>query len=353
MRQLRVLFLTEGKEVPASRFRAEQFFPHFRRLGVECQLLGGYGRLYNRIHASPVGPPYKLIARVKRAAAGVLGVRYDVVFVQRPAIPHTALPECLLSHANPRLVFDFDDAIWLGPGGRSSLLRRRAFDRVVRCARWVVAGNNYLAAKAAAPEKTTVLPTVVDVERYVPASKAAGRPLIVGWMGTAGNLGFLRDVMPGVLKAVREVPGARLRIVSNARLDAYKGHPLVEQISWRGQDEVRLLQSFDLGLMPLPDDELTRGKCGFKMIQYMAVGAAVVASAVGANPELFEGSGAGELVAPGGSFEEPVRRLLADHSARARASQLGRAHAVSNFGLGRVAERYVEIFERVARTASI
>ncbi|HBQ11117.1 MAG TPA: hypothetical protein DEF51_08050, partial [Myxococcales bacterium] len=299
-RSLRVLFLTEGRDVPASRFRAEQFFPFFEREGVRCTLVGAYGKLYNRLHTTPLGGPYKLLTRAARAASGLRAARYDLVFSQRPALPQSPLPERLLARLQPRIVFDFDDAIWLGPGGTPSAARERTFRHVVGCARWVVAGNGYLARRAAAPEKTTVLPTVVDMDATTPPLKPRGpRAPVVGWMGTAGNLPFLEAVMPDVLRAVADTPGARVRIVSNARSRRYESHPSVEQVGWSRDREVDLLRSFDVGLMPLPDDELTRGKCGFKMIQYMAVGAAVVASAVGANPELFAGSGAGELVPPG------------------------------------------------------
>jgi glycosyltransferase involved in cell wall biosynthesis len=345
---MRVLFLTEGRDVPASRFRAEQLFPELDRLGVDCTLLGGYGPLYQRVHGTLAGPPYKLVTRLKRAVAGFAGVRYDAVFLQRTAIPHTALPERALAAMHPRLVFDFDDALWLGAGGRPSSLRKRAFEEAIACSRWVVAGNRFLAERANAPHKTTVLPTVIDTDRYRPDVDAHRDGLVVGWMGTAPNLPFLSTVLPGVLRAVESVPGARVRIVSNGALPELADHPQVEQVRWSRENEIPMLQSFDVGLMPLPDDELTRGKCGFKMIQYMAVGAAVVASAVGANVELFEGSDAGTLVAPGASFGDAVHALLVDADRRREAGRRGREHAVANLSVPRVAAQYAEIFRRVA-----
>ncbi len=352
MPELRVLFLVEGKEVPASRFRARQFFPELENRGIHCTLRYGYGTRYGEISRTPLGSAYKLLTRSKRALLGLEALRHDVVFFQRTAIPHTAWPECALARLHPHTVFDFDDAIWLGPGGRDSRLRRRAFQQAVGCCQWVVAGNEFLAREAAVPEKTTVLPTVIDTNRYRPAPRVNGvgrADLVVGWMGTSPNLPYIEAVLPDVLEAVSSVAGARVRIVSNGRLEGYTNHPLVEQIPWSRQDEVVLLQSFDVGLMPLPDSPLTRGKCGFKMIQYMAVGAAVVASGVGANVELFRGSGAGALVMPGESFREPVRALLTDPDARETAGARARAHAEANLSLPRVADAYAEIFRRVAR----
>lgn len=345
--RLRVLFLTGGKDVPSARFRAEQFLPEFERHGLECRILGSYGSLYNKLNETHASSAYKLAARTKRAFGTSLGLRYDVVFLQRTAIPHTALPECALARVHRGVVFDFDDAIWIGPGGRPSMLRSKAFHRAVQCSHWVIAGNRFLADRAGVPNKTTVLPTVIDTTRYRPDARRRERKPIVGWIGTSPNLPFLRAVLPDVLGAIKQVPGARLRIVSNSELPELQGNPLVEQLRWSRETEIPLLQSFDIGLMPLPDEELTRGKCGFKMIQYMSVGAAVVASAVGANPDLYEGSNAGALVGPGESFLPPLLELLQNSERRSIAGSAARVHAVAKLSLPRVAERYVEIFRRV------
>jgi glycosyltransferase involved in cell wall biosynthesis len=100
--------------------------------------------------------------------------------------------------------------------------------------------------------------------------------------------------------------------------------------------------------MPLADNEQTRGKCGFKMIQYMAVGVPVIASAVGANIQIFEGSGAGLLVEPGGDWSSAIGQLARDASLRADCSAAGRRHAVENFSINSVIERYTKIFRALA-----
>lgn len=345
---MRVLFLVEGTTVPASRYRASELFPRFEALGIRCELLAGYGDAYNRVSRTPFAHPYKLACRLKRALLGFRGVAHDVVFLQRTAIPHTAGPERMLARVQPRLVFDFDDALWMGPRGHSRL-RARAFRLAVDAAAWVVPGNRYLAERANSADKTTIIPTVVDTDHYRPAPRAAGPRLVVGWMGTRGNFPFLRQVLPSVLAAVSAREDTMLRIVSNARLDELDSHPRVEQIAWSAESEVDLLQSFDVGLMPLADDERARGKCGFKMIQYMSVGCPVLASAVGANLEIFEGSDAGELLpARTMDWSKALTAILRSAERRQHMGARGRARAVERYSAEAGVRQYVRVFERVA-----
>lgn len=347
---MRVLFLTEGTQGPASRYRAQMLFPYLERLGVRCTHRTGYGDAYNRLHTTPLGAPYKLASRLKRAAWTMTGPAYDAVFLQRTAIPHTALPERLLAKIAPRVVFDFDDAIYLGVGGAPSRARASAFRQAVDASTWVIAGNPHLASMAAVPEKTTVIPTCVDTTIYTPAWGRGEERLVVGWMGTSGNHVSLREVLPSLLATIASIPGAVLRIVSNRNLDEIGRHPQVEQIAWTPDREVEMLQSFTVGLMPLQDNATSQGKCGFKMLQYMAVGCPVLASNVGANGALFGESGSG-LLAPAGSHDwsEPLRKLLTDPELRRRAGKSGREHVVAHFSAEVAARSYAEILRRVGR----
>lgn len=346
---MKVIFLTEGRQVPASRFRAEQFFPHFESMGIQCTLAYAYGDRYNDILQRRWAPAYKLACRLKRAARTLASTNYDVVFLQRTALPHTALPEQLRAAIRRNVVFDFDDAIFLGPEGRTSPVRRRAFDAAIRASHHVIAGNSYLASQGGAPDKTTIIPTVLDTRAYHPrAAGPAGDAVIVGWMGTSTNFLSLRPFLPQLLQAVESMDGARFRIVSNARLPELERHPRVEQVAWSRETELALLQSFDIGLMPLGNEPVMWGKCGFKMIQYMAVGCPVVASAVGANIDIFRGSDAGFLVEPGGDWVQPIRTLAGDAALRKRTGESARRHATAHYDVASVAGTYADIFRKAA-----
>lgn len=345
---MNVLFLCEGTTVPASRFRVGQFVPHFERHGIRCDVRYAYGDRYNRLSRTRLGGPYKLLTRLKRIPFAADADEFDLCFVQRPALPQSALPERLLAEINPRIVFDFDDSIHLGPGGTPNRRREQTLRRNVAIARRVFAGNEYLASLADAPQKTIVIPTVIDTDVYVPSPRSSDGPLVIGWMGTSGNFPFLERVRAPVERALDALDDAVVRLVSNADFEPWADHPQVEQIRWSAEREVSLLQSFDIGLMPLVDGPLTRGKCAFKMIQYMAVGTPVVVSAVGANVEVFENSDAGFCVSTFDAFTDAIVSLGRDAKARRERGEAGRRHTVERYSIRAVLPRYLDCFEAVA-----
>lgn len=345
---MRVLFFTDGPESPGSRFRCLQFFPHFEARGIHCEARFAYDATYNDVFHRAWAPAWKLWGRMKRVGHLLADDGADIVFAHKTSLAVSGLPEWLRARRGTPLVFDFDDAIYLGPGGVEDRWRRRTFERVAGAASHLIAGNRHLAQVAGRPQHTTVIPSVVDTDVYVPVQRDPRDELIIGWMGTASNFPSLRLAMPSLVNAVDALPRARLRIVSNGELPEYVGHPRVEQWRWSEAGELRALQSFDIGLMPLDDSELTRGKCGFKMLQYMAVGIPVLSSAVGANVDIFEGSRAGALVAPGEDWGHALMQLIKRRAEFASIGAAGRAHAVQRYSVRAVVDDYVRVFESLA-----
>lgn len=346
-----VLFLAMGTQTPGSRFRVQQFFPHFESFGIRCTLKTAYGDEYQSKSRSRLRNIYKLRCRLKRALAILDTKAFDAVFLQRTALQYSALPEWFASKRNSRLILDFDDAIFLGSGGKACHWSHRAFETAVRVSRHVIAGNRYLAEHTSAPEKTTVIPTVIDTDVYTPQPKLGdnGR-IVVGWMGTAVNLKELSSIQEAIECLLASYPHVTFRIVSNETLSSLTSHPQVEHISWSAERELELLRSFDIGLMPLEDSPWSRGKCGFKMIQYMTVGCPVVASAVGANCELLGQSRAGTLVHSDDQWYEALCRLVEDRDFRLRTGNFARERAVSNYSIKAVVGKYLEIFDQVCNS---
>jgi glycosyltransferase involved in cell wall biosynthesis len=244
-----------------------------------------------------------------------------VVVLQKKLV--SPLELALLRRKAGRLVFDFDDALWAahpGQGARGGSETPGELARLLRvCAGVdeVVAGNTFLADKVrAAARRVTVLPTPLDTDRYVPAGaarSASGLP-VVGWMGTSCNLFFL----PPLLEALAPLAGEmRLSVVSDGHLELPPGFA-GGCLRWSPEAEIPALQAMDIGLMPLTDDEYTRGKCGFKLLQYMACGAVPVASDVGFNREIITHGRDGFLAGDAADFARYVTDLVRDPGLRAR-----------------------------------
>ena len=346
---MRVLFTVAGTRTPGSRFRVQQFFPYFERMGIRPSLLAAYGDRYN-VHAGrPYAPMYKLAARLKRAASLLSAGRYDAIFHQRLALPFTAFPERVGAYLNEHIAYDFDDAVFLrGPSAQPSEVHRRAFKVAVSLSNQVIAGNRYLAHHTGAPDKTIVIPTVIDTDTYTPAAADPRKQVCVGWMGTASNFPQLMPVVPALLQLLDAQPRLTLRLVSNQTFAPLSGHSRVEQIRWSETEELDLLRSFDVGMMPLDDTPWTRGKCGFKLIQYMAVGVPIVASAVGANVDVAPDGLVGRLVTPGDDWLPALTELVENAQARRQYAEAAREHAVAHYSVASVLPLYEGVFQRLA-----
>jgi glycosyltransferase involved in cell wall biosynthesis len=315
----RLLFLTQsGPTLPSVRFRVLPFVEGARAAGVDAA--------WRRYPKTALGRAL-FFAGLRRT---------PVVVLQKKLV--SPLELALLRRKAGRLVFDFDDALWAAHPGQGALGGGAVpgeLERLLRvCAGVdeVVAGNTFLAEKVrTSARRVTVLPTPLDTDRYVPAGAArrSGGLPVVGWMGTSCNLFFL----PPLFDALAPLAGqVRLSVVSDGRIDLPAGLA-GECERWTPQTEIPALQALDIGLMPLTDDEYTRGKCGFKLLQYMACGAVPVASDVGFNREIITHGRDGFLAGDTADFGRYVADLVRDPAMRARMAARARAKVVERFGL--------------------
>lgn len=348
---MRVVFFLQGERVPAARVRGRAIARALEAAGVTCELRIPHPSVYGDTDLpGPLGwprPLYSVAAAVARL--GQLGGlrRDDVIFFQRPMVelPTTALER--LAARGRRVIFDFDDAIYLNRFGAGKLRR------LVALADRVIAGNRTLAAAAAAPEKTVVIPTAVDTARFTPALRPAdgrrGRDVVVGWTGLASNYRQLATALPGLAAALRRT-GARLLLVSNAPPPGAFTELGAEYRPWSPDDEPAALAAMDIGLMPLPDTPYARGKCAFKLLQYMAVGIPGVASPVGANAEVVTDGVDGFLPRDQSAWEEALVRLIEDPGLRAQVGARGRARVESTYSLAAVTPAYLRVLSELGTT---
>jgi glycosyltransferase involved in cell wall biosynthesis len=264
--------------------------------------------------------------------------RYDAIWIHREAFPFfTPWPERLVRHlSRGRVVLDFDDALYVPPPGgrdwRSRLRRADEFRSVVTMADVVLAGSPLLVSWANSVGVTAQLvPTCVQIPLQLPERSIDGQEATIGWIGswsTARSLVGLADVLRGV----HERTGARVVLVGADNLAAVaRMIPGATWRRWKLDRETDDLDNFDIGIMPLEDTPWNRGKCAYKLIQYMAHGIPFVASPVGMNTDIAISSEAGLLAATTDEWTDALTELVADRTLRARLGSAGRRYAIDHF----------------------
>jgi glycosyltransferase involved in cell wall biosynthesis len=334
---------------PSSRYRIYQFLPFLDAAGVSCRVYPLFGPAYFRILEIRF-VPLRFVAKLGYVATRFLKRVWDlltmpaadVVTIEGQIFPYVpAVVDRLIVRAFSKVVVEFDDAIYLTPFHRTkiSILLRSVSASVV--------GNEGLARYARQySSRVTVIPTVVDTQRFAPskAESETGKALTVVWVGLAYNLECLNMVAP-VLRELAEQGIISFRVVCSHRpmLDGLD----IEFRPWSLEGEVEDLRDCQIGIMPLPDTEWARGKCGLKLLQYMACGMATVASPVGVNVEIVRDGETGFLASSPDAWREKLIRLCLDRELRVRFGLAGRRRVEEAYSLDlwgpRLAEHYLEL----------
>ena len=249
------------------------------------------------------------------------------------------------------MVFDFDDAIYLPTASpanawAAALRSPDKTDGLCRRARHVTVGNEHLAQYARERNPAvTVVPSTIDTDVYVPRERAPQPTPVVGWTGSLTTLPHLQALGPALARLAREVP-FRLEVVGGT-LEL----PGVEVVcrTWRAETEVADLRSFDVGLMPLPDDEWARGKCGMKALQYMALAIPPVVSPVGMNAALVRDGKNGFHARTEDEWVDRLTRLLRDPDLGVRLGREARRTVEEHYAARVQAPRLAEVFRQAAR----
>jgi glycosyltransferase involved in cell wall biosynthesis len=249
-----------------------------------------------------------------------------------------------------RRIFDFDDAIYvrkprhLGEPADDSWWRRHKFAATCRRVDVVAAGNDVLAA-AAAPyaRRIVTLPTALDAGVYRATSATQDDPPTIAWVGNPENLVYLEILRPALARLTARHPALRLRVICSEFPDWPEVR--IEPVRWSPEAEIAALAGSHIGVMPLTDDEWARGKCAFKLLQYMAASLPCIASPVGANTEAVIDGRTGYHARDASEWEHALERLIGSAELRARLGEAGRAHLESRYGLKNYQARYVALFE--------
>ena len=346
MRPVRILALSPVPEEGASvRFRVYQYIPALEASGFRVTVSPFYTPeffriLYQKGNYGRKALRFMLLA-LRRWRVLVQRQDYDLFFIHREILPiGPPVIEVVLSRVEGRaLVYDFDDAIYLPNVSEANrfigLLKwPQKVPRIIRVSDCVVAGNQYLAQYARSYNKAvTVIPTCIDTDKFSPRTggNSGGDDPVVGWIGSPTTVPYLLSLR----EVLRRAAGSHRFILRVAGAEGVGEVPGVKvaNVPWSIEQEASLFNTCDIGIYPLWDDTWTRGKCGFKAIQFMACGVPVVASAVGVNREIIQDGVNGFLAGTEEEWVEKLGWLLSDPFLREKLGRAGRETIVERYSL--------------------
>lgn len=353
---MKVLLLSRYERLGASsRMRFYQYLPALREAGIEVSVAPFFRDAYLAgFYRSGAKSPLETLAAYARRFLVLTRLRdFDLVWVEAEILPWLpAWAEAWLAWRGIPYVVDYDDAIFHRYDRHPRAIVRRLLgtkiDAVMRRARAVVTGNDYLAerAVAAGAGRVEILPTAIDLSRYPDRPATPGPRFTLGWIGSRTTAPYLDALRPVLAELVRDF-GARVVLVG-AGTDG-PSQPGFEHRNWTEAGEVAEIQGFDVGIMPLPDTPWERGKCGYKLIQYLGCCKPVVASPVGANRRIVEPGVNGFLASTPAEWKSALLALRQDPGLRERLGRAGRARVEREFSTRVNAPRLAAILREAVR----
>ncbi len=336
--EITVAALTAGTKIPSSRFRIRQYISRLSEHGIVVQ---EHKPFCEKTCYFP--GPFKAMNKF----GGLVRSRsVDVVWISRGFVEGYETFERLLKR--PR-VLDIDDAVWLrGPLGRFTM------PDIARAMDAIIAGNSYLAEYFGKYCKDVhIIPTAIDLNRYTlrpaPANEEEGK-FAIGWTGSSSNFKYLDSIEPVLARFIEEHDGAELIMTADCAWE-FRLLPAerVKFVPWSVEEEVHVLHSMSVGIMPLADDEWTRGKCAFKMLQYMGVGLPVIVSPVGMNRDVLEKGDIGLAASTDDQWYEALVSLYKDRTLRTKLGSEGRKVVEKFYSADIIARELADIFKSLAR----
>jgi glycosyltransferase involved in cell wall biosynthesis len=359
MDNMKVLFLLPYPtgRAPSQRFRVEQLLPLLDNAGINYTLQPFISRatwnvLYNG------GATFKKIigvlnGYVKRVVVVLFEAKkYDYIFIHREAAPigPPIIEWYLAKILKKNIIYDFDDAIWIPNTSTQNMIANafKAFWKVAYICKWsksILAGNNYLCEFARNNSQANIvrMPTVVDtVNRYNVLKQHHNDKIVIGWTGSHSTLKYLDLIIPVLQKLQQEVDFTFL-VIADKKPELSLNN--VEFLPWNAATEIQDLLHIDIGVMPLVQDLWSEGKCGFKLIQYLALGIPAVADPVGVNKEIVENGINGYLCITQVEWFESLKKLIIDRDLRRRCGQNGRDKIIKSYSITSNADAFLSVFK--------
>lgn len=356
----KILFIASHRKdrAPGQRFRFEQYFDFLSQNGFECEL--SYiiseedDKMLYKKGAYLKKFLFSIKCHLKRMKDARNSNKYDIIFVFREALmTRSTYFEEQFSKSKAKVVFDFDDSIWLQ--NVSDANKKLAFLKnagktaeLIQLSDMIFAGNQFLADYAAQNnDNIRIVPTTIDTEEYIPikASKKEGS-ICIGWSGSITTIQHFEVAIP-ILRKVKEKYGdlVYFKVIGDAH---YKNTELgIKGLGWNKQDEVTELSSFDIGIMPLPNDEWASGKCGLKGLQYMALKIPTIMSPVGVNTQIITDGVNGFLADEENEWLDKISSLIDSKLLREKIGKEARETVVKSYSVESEKSNYLKYFNEL------
>jgi len=351
-----IVCLHAPDRVPGQRFRFEQYLDYLRQNEVECTYSNlleekdykhfyGKGRYFQKL-----GIVIKGFFKRRRELKSIR--RYDLVFIQREAF---MLGTCYFEKQyakKSKIIFDYDDAIWLdlvsGHNRRFRFLKNPDKTKnIITLSRLVFAGNPYLAdyAKQFNPA-VVIVPTTIDTATYHPAYNSNKEKVCIGWSGSFSTIAHFETCLDA-LRVIRKKYADKVyfKVIGDGK---YVNQELgIRGLDWKKESEVKDLQEIDIGIMPLPDDEWSKGKCGLKGLQYMALAIPTIMSPVGVNGDIIKDGVNGFLAASTEEWVDKLSQLIESAPLRTSMGEKGRQTVLFKYSVEANKHLYLQYFRQI------
>ena len=350
---MKILLLSRyGRMGASSRLRSYQYLPVFKRHGIKINVAPLFDDAYlKNLYAGRKKRIMPIACRIfSRLLKLMTRQRYDLLWIENELFPWLpSWAEQWLAASGIKYMVDYDDAIF----HRYDMLKSRVpkkilghkIDRIMQGAALVIAGNDYIADRAekAGAKKVEILPTVVDLDHYPLDSPPRSDKFTIGWIGSPVTAPYLYPATPALGTLCRQ---NNAQLVTIGAGPVHMDHVRITDHRWSEDTEVARISEFDAGIMPLPDDPWTRGKCGYKLIQYMACAKPVVASAVGANLQIVDHGKNGFLVETQEQWTHALTLLADNPDLREKMGRQGRKKVETQYCLQKTAPKFITLLNQ-------
>jgi glycosyltransferase involved in cell wall biosynthesis len=353
---MKILFVVPYplKASPSQRFRFEQYFDRLRQIGCKYEVDSFLNSKNWDLFFRKGGFIHKgfalIIGFVRRFSMLRKAAPVDYVFIHREAAPigPPVIEWILAKVLRKKIIYDFDDAIWLTDKTDESFLERRIRwrNKVKSICKWsykVSCGNTYLCDFAKQYNKQVILnPTTIDSENLHVPIHSDRTKIAIGWTGSHSTLKYLYSLEP-LLQALEENENIELIVIANKKPEL--NLKSLKYIPWSRNSEAEDLARIDIGVMPLPNDEWTKGKCGFKALQYMAMKIPCVVSDVGVNNSIIDHGVNGFLASSEAEWRAYLTQLIHDTELRRRVGENARKKVISSYSVVSNSSNFLSLFE--------